>query len=289
MSRFKPLLKSLLKELLIFGASFLLFSVSFSFGQSLVLALVIVAGFETYANLNAKASADEYFTPFTVWITPNFGRLLLDYKILQSTDEVQQLRSLWRKKDQRLIGFTVLKLRPSGDWLLYHHQDRAFKGGMEFKEPIEAVVISNVLDHSRQKGTVYLRDPCNSDIGFAVDSPAFYFRQHGGYELGLMLDEDWWKQTCEKNPTADFAKVKGETDHRFGKTRIPVVTLPYLAFDIFRIRYDDYDGSRKYWDAIEKTLPQFGWTREGEDEGTEVHDPWIRLHSKYFEVSFKEV
>jgi hypothetical protein len=285
------LAKAFLKTVIVFGLSFLLFRwVSFTTLQSLLLAALVEAGFEAYLTLNAKATTEEYFSPYTVIVCPKFDQILLDYKILKNDDEVRQLYDLWRKKDQRLIGFTVLKLRPSGDWLIYHDQDRCFLGSVDFEEPIQAIAFSGgVFDRARERNTVYLRDPTNPEIGFATDSPQFYFRQSsGGYELGLKVPHDWWTKICDQNPSAEFRKAKADTDHRFGTTRVPVITVPHIAFGLFRLRYDDYENSRKLWDAIDEVLPKFGWTRV-KHEDSEISDPWIRLESKYFDLQYKEI
>jgi hypothetical protein len=285
-----PLAKALFKTMVLFVVAFLLLRlVSFTTLQSILLAALIVIGYEAYLTLNAKATTDEYFSPYTVIVSPKFDQILLDYKILKNDDEVRQLYELWRKKDQRLIGFTVLKLRPSGDWLIYHHQDQCFLGSVDFEEPIQAIAFSGVLDRERETNTVYLRDPTDPEIGFATDSPQFYFRRSfDGYELGLSVPQDWWTKICDQNPSAVFRRAKADTDHRFGTTRVPVITVPYIAFDLFRLRYDDYKNSRKIWAAMDVVLPKFGWTHI-KDEDSEVSDPWIRLKSKYFDLQYKEI
>ena len=288
-----PLAKALLKTVILFGLSFLLFrSVSFTTLQSLLLAALVVAGREAYMTLNAKATTDEYFSPYTVIVLPKFDQILLDYKILEKEDEVRQLFDLWKKKDQRLIGFTVLKPRPSGDWLIYHHQDRDFVGSVDFEERIQAIAFGGFLDDVREENTFYLRDPTHPpEIGFAtVYSPQFYYRQSsGGYELGLILPADWWAKICAQNPNAEFRKAKAETDYAFGTTRVPVITVPDVAFALFNLRNNTIENSDKIWTAIDEVLPKFGWTRV-KDENNELHlDPWIRLKSKYFDLQYKEI
>jgi hypothetical protein len=243
-----------------------------------------------------RATAGESFSPYCVVVWPKFEELLLDYKLLKDVGEYNALHALWEKKDQRLISFTVLELRPSGDWLIYSNTDKCFLTDMRLEEPIEAVVFRDTLD--TEHDPVYLRDPTAPDARRLI-SPSFYFRQGiGGYELGLKVWDDWWKGICAENPTEEFSKTKVDTNAIIGEARLTIATIPNAAFALFHARPShasfsrwlrDYKQIENLWKVMDSQLELHGWKRDQPDPNAEVEDPWIRIEHKYFRVNYREI
>jgi len=191
--------KALLKSAVLFArCSFFFDGLTSHVVQSITLVVLVGIGYAAYGILKAKATADESFWPYRVVVWPKFDDLLVDFKLLKDVEEANALYELWKKKDQRMISFTVLQLRPSGDWLIYSNTDDCFLSEIDLEEPIEAIAFRSVLD--RDEGPpVVLRDPTVPRGRHFHTSPIFYFREgRGGYELGLKVKDDWWKKIVLK-------------------------------------------------------------------------------------------
>jgi hypothetical protein len=284
-----PVARLLTKSAILLVALFVLFRrVDFALWQSIVLTLLVFIGYESYLTLNSKASADDSFVPFRVVVLPKFDELLRDFRLLKDDASVEALHTLWKKKDQRLIAFTVLKYQASGDPLLYSDVDRCFISKIDLDEPIPAIFFRSVFD--KEPGEpVCLTDPEQSRDDWHHRSPSFYFRQTlEGYELGLKVEEDWWKELHAANPTDEFVKTTVDYDLICGWARLGIAVIPYAAFAIFHTG-QDYKLFHKLRDEMDAKLAAHGWTREKEDPNAEVHDPWIRIEHKYFHVQYKEV
>jgi hypothetical protein len=284
----KVLLKYVIAFLLLF---FLLRWVDFSVAQSVTLALLLLIGYDLYKTVSAEAKAGETFTPYQLVVWPKFEELLLDYKLLKDTGEAEALHALWEKKDQRLISFTVLQLRPRGDWLIYSNTDNYFRTDMDLEEPIEALAFSSYRNRGNGE-EIYLRDPSLPEDGVRnrCDSPSFYFRQRGGfYELGLKVRDDWWKKVCAANPTEEVSKTTVRTDYMIGEADLTIAKIPQTAFAIFHVGQADTKQIENIWKVMDSELDLHGWKREQDDPNAEVWDPWIRIKHKYFRVQYREI
>lgn len=284
--------KALLKAAVSFVLLVLLFRlVDFSVWQSVTLAALGEIGYGAYQTVSARAATDESFSPYRVVVCPKFDELLLDYKLLKDIGEAEALHALWEKKDQRLISFTVLQLRASGDWLIYSNTDNCFLSDLDLEEPIEAIAFRSLW--TREEGApVYLRDPAVPDAGVLYRdlSPSFYFQQGiGGYELGLKVRNDWWEKMCAENLNEEFSKTKVDTDHIIGEARLIIATIPHLAFAIFHADPGNFKQIDNVWKAMDSQLELHGWKRDQPNPNDEVKDPWIRIEHKYFRVQYREI
>lgn len=283
--------KALLKSAVSFVLLVFLFRlVDFSVWQSVTLAVLVELGYEAYQTVSARATAGESFSPFRVVVCPKFDELLLNYKLLKDVGEAKALHSLWEKKDQRLISFTVLELRPSGDWLIYSNTDNCFLSDIDLEEPIDAIAFRSVFERE-ESAPVFLIDPAAPENGLLHSriSPIYYFRQGvGGYELGLKVRDDWWKKICADNPTEEFSKMKVDTNHITGEAKLTIATIPHAAFALFHARRD-HKQIEDIWKAMDSQLELYGWKRVQPDPDAEVSDPWIRIEHKYFRVQYREI
>jgi hypothetical protein len=74
-----------------------------------------------------------------------------------------------------------------------------------------------------------------------------------GYELGIKVEEDWWKELCAANPSEEFAKTAVDYDPVCGWARLSIAVIPYAAFAIFHTG-DDYELFHKLWDGMDAKL-----------------------------------
>ena len=262
--------------------------VNFSFWQSLMLTMLVLMGYGAYEVVALSTAAGGSFSPYRVLVLPKFDQLLLDYKLLKNVEQAEALHALWVKKDQRLISFTVLEYQSSGDPLVYYDTDSYFLSRLDFEEPIEAIVFRAVRE---QADPVYLRDPTTpEDIMLRHIPLSFYFRHAvGGYDLGLNVREDWWKEIVAGNPDEEFAKTKVHFDYIIGEAKLIIATIPYAAFSLFHAKGGDHKQMEKVWEAMDGQLALHGWKRQRSDPDAEVRDPWIRIEHKYFHVRYREI
>ncbi len=279
-----PLIKSLLWFAVCLIALFFVFRwIDFSIWQSLTLAVLVGVGYGAYQIANYK---EPPFSPYRVIISPKFDVLLLDYKLLKNVEEYDQICSLWQKKDQKLIAFTVLQHQANGDSLVYSDAYHYFQSDKKFDEPIEALVFKAVMD--KEHDELYLRDPTVLP-NERLTSPSFYFKHN---ELGLDVREDWWKKVCAENPATEFIKTKVDYNGITGSAELTIARLPHMAFTIFRAgrrNYRNYKQIDKLWEVIDKELALEGWERHKPHPDAEVRDPWIRIEHRYFRVQYREI
>ena len=83
----------------------------------------------------------------------------------------------------------------------------------------------------------------------------------GGYEIGVCVDADWWKQKTDRKMTV----MKEDSDYNTRTTRLTLCFLPFAAVGRF---YSDFDyvRERKQYEAyeskIENELRERGWQSE---------------------------
>ena len=291
-SQFTWLGKVLLKYVIAFALLFVLLRwVDFSVAQSVTLALLLLIGYDLYKTVSAEAKAGGSFTPYQLVVWPKFDELLLDYRLLKDIREAEALHALWEKKDQRLISFTVLQLRPRGDWLIYSNADHYFRTDMDLEEPIEALAFTSYRNQQEGEG-IYLRDPSLPEdrVSNRCDSPSFYFRQRGSfYEVGLKVRDNWWKKVCAANPAEEVSKTKVRTDYMIGEADLMIAKIPDAAFAIFHVGQADSKQVANIWKVMDSELELHGWEREQPDPNADIRDPWIRIKHKYFRVQYREI
>jgi hypothetical protein len=284
------LLKALLKFVLLAALLFLLLrAVDFSVAQSIVLVALAWGAYEAFSWLHARTHKAS-LSPYRVIVYPRLGHLLLDYRLIKDTDELQKLYTIWDKHQEFSISFTILELKTSGDWLVYSNDHKAFVTEIDFEEDIEPLAFRSVLD-KQQPLPLYLRDSqCKTDAVFGPISPRFYFRERAdGYEIGLNVRDDWWEDVCRQNPGADFAKTKVDINHLTGEARLGIATVPQAAFAPFLTNTSDLAQFQKVWSLMDSELAKYGWKREKDDPDAEIHDPWIRIENKYFGLQYRGV
>jgi hypothetical protein len=277
-------LKAVAKALLIGAALFCSFQylAEFSPKQTWVLTIVAWLGYGLYESLRVSSRLTEGFTPFFVSVRPNWYELLRDYKIVQTDEE-----SFWRKTDEQWhqlqnksegtstpkysalrsdIFFTVLQPRHDAylPGLIYWDSRQRFVNEVEFEERIEEIKI----EHPHLKGRLW--------------SPELYFKPGiHGYELGLTVQEGWWKQICAADEA--LAKIKADTNHLTGMTRLVVAILPFSEFDSYLRESEHNDRRRK------KRLAERGWKREDPDPELALLGAPDCVEHKYFAIDHRGI
>jgi hypothetical protein len=92
-----------------------------------------------------------------------------------------------------------------------------------------------------------------------------------GYEIGLQVQEDWWKGFCQSGALKELANIKNDTDHLCGSTRLVIAMLPYSEFAVYYQRVD-YNKQGKVQAERDKQLEANGWKRKEEDRDSEIRD-----------------
>jgi hypothetical protein len=182
------------------------------------------------------------------------------------------------------VFFTVV--RPPFDngpppGLIYWNDRKVFLSGMELSESIVEI---NDESFSPRLGD---RHPFFEHPRWAR-LPQVYFKGGiDGYELGLEVQDDWWKHLCESAEIGELSKIKTYRNHLCGTTRLTVATLPYSELNIYY--HDVWDSVDRWieWEKVRnKQLEAHGWKREDGGD-SEIRDPWSNIKHKYFTVSHR--
>lgn len=276
-----PIIKAVAKSLLFVAAVFLVFRyfADFSLTQSWVLAVVAWLGYGLYESLRTRLQVEKDFSPFWVSVTPNWYELLRDFRIINNEEEWDQLGeksgSVPSSEYNVLrsdIRFTVLRPQPDAclPGLIYWNSRKTFVSEVDFEEGIEEIK----LDHPSFENNPRLARSPEVFIKFGAK----------GYELGLAVLEEWWKQTCAEDKTKEIAKTKTGTDYLTGTTRLVVATLPYSEF-----RRYFYQVNEKHERNTNAQLAQNGWKREEIDSELQLLGAPDEVKHKYFTVAHRAI
>ena len=239
--------------------------------QSLALALIVVltwaaiislmAGLTTASKLiKMQMTPTTDFSPYQVFVhVNNWQDLLLDYKLLNSEEEITQF---WKQREDEKskfvregFRFTVASLDNDGlPKLIYWDNYKCFTGKMKFEESFGIEL------------------PFKSRSGRW--SPRIYFGQifvegnRAGYGLGLILKEDWWKASGLKS------KLPVEENAFTGTVYVLLAVLPFWEIGV---RYEAAQRDRK------TELEKEGWQiMDVRDAG--LDDSSFSVEEKYFGV-----
>jgi hypothetical protein len=265
------------KKLAIFAAfgvalGGLLWWAGFSERQSVVLIVIILAGagvVHDYYKVLQIAQRQQYFLPYFVTVQPNWHALLLDYKLVKDNKKYQELPEKSLKRAP--IYFTVLRPAYKGDQpsLIYWNSRNEFVTAEDFEEPIEGIQFEDATT-KKFFGDLF---------GWW---PKVYFKLGGvGYEIGLVVDKDWWEHICEKGDVGELSKTKADADER---TRVVVATLPYEEFYDYHDPERDHKRIQERDELRDKQLSHNGWKRI-------EHISYFgrRIEHKYFTITHDNI
>jgi hypothetical protein len=289
-----PIVKAVGKSLLFFAALYALFRYAgdFSTSQSVVLTAVAWLGYGLYERLNLSRKPEDVFTPFCVSLFPNWYELLSDLKLIRGEEDWKRLCDVANKVPatkfnvfKQGFSFTVIK-PPSEEGLLpgltFWNNEKMFLNELELNQTIIEEEDERLRFRHGEKHK-FFDHPSWSSL------PRLVFRWGTkGYEIGLEVQDDWWKERCQSDELRDdLAKIEKRTNHLCGTTRLVIATLPYSEFAAYyqKINYADQGQVQVEWD---KQLAANGWQRKVERD-SEISDPWSRVEHKYFSVSHRSI
>ncbi|MGA2301671.1 MAG: hypothetical protein ABSG77_13390 [Candidatus Acidiferrum sp.] len=289
-----PIVKALARSLLFVAVLYVLFRYAgdFSTSQSVVLTIVSWVGYGLYEKLNLSRKAEDVFTPFCVSFFPNWYELLSDLTLIKGEEDWQRLCEASNKIPATKFnvfkqGFSFTVIRPPSEQdllpgLAFWNNEKVFLNELELSEP--------VIEEEGDGFRLRLGEQHNFfDHPSWSSLPRVVFRWGAkGYEIGLEVQEDWWKERCQSGAVKELANIKKDTDHLCGTTRLVIATLPYSEFAIYYQRVD-YDKQGKVEAERDKQLKANGWKRKEEDRDSEIRDPWSRIEHKYFSVAHRGI
>ncbi|HET7107269.1 MAG TPA: hypothetical protein VFI38_10695 [Candidatus Acidoferrum sp.] len=289
-----PIVKALAKSVLFVAVLYALFRYAgdFSTSQSVVLTIVSWVGYGLYERLNLSRKAECVFTPFCVSFFPHWYELLSDLTLIKDEEDWKRLCESVNEVPASKFsvfkqGFSFTVIRPPSEqdlWpgLTFWNNEKVFLNELELSEP----VIENEDDGMRfgfGEKHKFFNHPSWSSL------PRVVFKWGmKGYELGLEVQADWWKERSQSGELKKLAKIEEHTDHLCGNTRLVIATLPYSEFAVY-YQHVDYDKQGKVQAERDKQLEANGWKRKEEDKDSEIRDPWSRIEHKYFSISHRSI
>lgn len=285
----KALAKSLVLAAVLY-AGFRYFG-DFSRNQSTVLTAVAWMGYGLYENLSLSRKTEDIFAPFCVTLFPNWYQLLSDFKLIRDEEDWKRLCEASEKIPTSKYNvlrsgfwFTVIK-PPQSNGLLpgltFWNNEKVFLNELELNVPVIEAEESGLSFRFGEKHK-FFDHPSWSSL------PRIVFKWgSGGYEIGLKVQYDWWKERCASGELKELANVKEDRDHLCGTTRLLIATLPYSEFAAY-YQNVDYAAQQKQQEAWDKQLAAHGWQRKDDDD-SEIRDPWSHVEHKYFSVSHRRI
>lgn len=271
----------------------------FSSRQSIVLAVLALWvdwwGHGLYEKLHASSRVEKVFEPFCVSICPNWYQLLSDFKLIRSMEEWHRLREEAEKvptSEHSVFrsGFLFTVIRPPSEngllpGLTYWNDRRVFLSAVELLESI-IEMNDDYLPSGGEEQHPLFKHPRWARL------PELYFKPGiGGYELGLEVQNDWWKHLCENGEIGELAKTEQHDNQLCGVTRLVIATLPCSEFDWYYGKAPsivDLKKRQRWEQARDKELAANGWKRKVQtDPEFKIRDRWSHAEHKYFSVSHR--
>ncbi len=260
------------------------------------------------------------FHPFRVQVTPNWPRILIDFK-LATEGQWYRLASAWRLYEDRTadenrqtpfaavsehrvlrngISFTVLEPSDTfGEPLVYSESKPHFRKSLRFEEIVGAVgIVEQLARHPsgipdmQRPGTfaVELRgEAADDEIEEAKAGPwpdpvfrVFFIMDQGpnGYDLGLSVPENWWQTVKDACP--DPISVRPASGNF---VELVLATVPNLEFAWYHhpIRRDSRLHRRWFKRVLgrsEEERARMGWGKPKIEAGSHS-----AIEHRYFHVS----
>src|SRR5467141_684320 len=250
------IVKVLAKSILFIALLYALFRYAgdFSTSQSVVLTIVSLIGYGLYERLNLSRKTEDVFTPFCVSFFPNWYELLSDLTLIKGEEDWKRLCEAEEKIPpskfnmfKQGFSFTVIK-PPSEEGLLpglaFWNNQKVFLNELELSEPVIEEEGDGLRLRFGEKHK-FFDHPSWSSL------PRVVFRWGTkGYEIGLEVQNDWWKERCKSGELKELAKIKEHSDYLCGTTRLVIATLPYSEFAAYyqRVDYAQQGKVQAEWD-----------------------------------------
>ncbi len=274
--------RRLTRHLLWIGLPFVASYFLADFSLKLSLALSIIFWF-LYARTQQTweyLAVQERFEPFRVDVAPKWALLLRDYKLVESDEQLDRLFARAEAEPARFkvlsYGFSFTVLRPTPGWidfrgLLHSNTDNQFVGTVDLWSRVEPPPYDD---------TQILKTGPSAFVKWGID---------GGFDLGIEVDDDWWKQFCETAANKELTTIKTDSDPLRGTVRLVIATLPYAEFGVYLGSVEEYSSKRAEREEQERDriLAKFGWVRDRDAEDL-PYGP-NEIEHKYFTVWYRAI
>ncbi len=268
------------------------FLADFSLKLSLALSIICWLLFARTQQIWEYLAVQERFEPFRVEIAPKWALLLRDYKLVE-TDE--QLRKLFTRAEEQpgrfkvlSYGFTFTVLRPTPGWIDFRgllYSD-TFVSSVDLWSRVQGHAFPQIAHDAPHLDAVLNDEPrilgtyLSAFVKWGID---------GGFDLGIEVDDEWWKRFCETAENKELTTIKADPDPLRGTVRLTIATLPYAEFGVYLGSVEEYSSKRaeREEQERERILAKFGWKRltETDAEISHVFNPSDEIEHKYFTVT----
>lgn len=262
----------------------------FSMKQSITLALLIALLLRA-PEVHRAAAGCFRFKPYRVSVTPNWAKLLLDFKLVGNLEEWHGIQKSF--EELPLTKYCVLRNGISFEMvyqsvdnvrrLVYSDDYRAFLSDVKFSEDMSPIRIEQ--EHQAIHAFGNLTPP------FAE---VFVWAGIDGYNLGIEVPDWWWdeaKALCPK-PVEVREKYSTQFEH-IGRLRLTLATISYREFDLY---WEPDPGDWTFWSMgfYNKTAKRRGAQRDEQRKkfDWETGKTWgagEHITHKYFDVYHQEI
>jgi hypothetical protein len=213
-------------------ALFFRYAGNFTQRQSLILALVLIFVVAQLHGVMKLLLNKPHIAPFRVYVEPQWNPLLSELKLLNSEDE-------WKRFNDACLGSSESAYKTCGGFLFtvigqhsefelpgltYWDDHKKFVNEVNFSESVIVKEDDMGLGGLEEKHP-FFNCPKWSNLPRVFLRPGIR-----GYELGLEVQSDWWKDLCSRGETGALAKIDCKTDELCGTAELVLATLPYSVF-----------------------------------------------------------
>jgi hypothetical protein len=258
--------------------SILYFVAGLSLRQAIVLGLM----FWLYSYLLSTKSSSQASTckPFWVRVDPQWHDILMDFKLISSTEEwhallaaSKQISNTTYSPIRDSIRFSVLGDSTNHERrLIYFNNFQVFGVEINFFAELDSVSVRR----SGQAGEL---------IG--EEKISFYLKRGlEGYDFGIRVPAWWWKETGSNRPTI----LSEREDALCGRIDVVLATIPYEEFHIY---WQSESWSQKFIDKQDEVRQErrakLGW-KVVEHPETEIYINWpYEFESRYCHLRHDEL
>jgi hypothetical protein len=275
----------ILIDLVIAGVLFVAFFDigDFSMKQSLVLTLLSIALYWAIEGTSHKSNLK--FNPYWLSVSPNWVKILTDYKLIKSPEEWYAIENSFQSKPfddydvlRHGIVLTILQQSQLYDqFLVYSDYHHSFKSRIDYVEDMKGVRIQHDKDR----------------LFLGKESSVRFFVKFGGdgLNIGLCVPDWWWAKVKDSCPKP----IRTENDHPTGQVLLFLGILSFRDFDLYWWP-PEYDA--KFY---EKTVPaitklrdefrdKFKWKEIPHPDVPELAIDWPdSIENEYIKVEHREI
>jgi hypothetical protein len=264
---------------------------NFSLRQGIVLGLML--GWLSYETGKALNKSTRRLTPYRVWVAPRWEGILLDFKLINSSEEWSSISESVRSSGRFSIlrdgiTFTVVQQgwdsatklpkrdrdhhagwQEVGDFdagineehppLIFWNQQDAFGTKFRFSEDMAPIQFEPVKPWQGHSAFFFMALHCE----YAENPRGKKYRPGvlGSFDLGLSVPKFWWERVKDSCP----APLRVDSKPDSASVSITLAALPLSEFYIYRIPERERDEYRSEAEPYlrrrrEENRAKLGWT-----------------------------